>query len=288
MAVEERAVHVDGLVECVAPRLVQEEHEREVAARGRHFAYPGGGRDAPAVEQDPLIVAGDPAHVDAQHPGRLDQGQPRQQPRHATDRLVRCTRLDARQRRVRLVGADGDQRSVGRPRESWPRESDGGERRRGRRPARGCQAQTHVLTEQCSRREQDAFHGPYLSAKIPEAAFHGQAVKTVASLRVSTAHRTCAASASPSSSTHATTTSASTRSSRRPPLDRLPTSAAGLDELMHLLQRGDRLVVSELSRLGRSRGQIVAILDALAKADVAWRSRSTFASRARATSRPRS
>ena len=39
-----------------------------------------------------------------------------------------------------------------------------------------------------------------------------------------------------------------------------------LDELMHVLQRGDRLVVSELSRLGRSLGQIVAILDALAKA----------------------
>ena len=43
-----------------------------------------------------------------------------------------------------------------------------------------------------------------------------------------------------------------------------------LDELMHILQRGDRLVVSELSRLGRSLGQIVAILDALAKADVAF------------------
>ena len=38
-----------------------------------------------------------------------------------------------------------------------------------------------------------------------------------------------------------------------------------LDELMSVLQRGDRLVVSELSRLGRSLGQIVAILDALAK-----------------------
>ena len=37
-----------------------------------------------------------------------------------------------------------------------------------------------------------------------------------------------------------------------------------LDELMHVLQRGDRLVVSELSRLGRSLGQIVAILDAIA------------------------
>ncbi len=35
---------------------------------------------------------------------------------------------------------------------------------------------------------------------------------------------------------------------------------------MSVLQRGDRLVISELSRLGRSLGQIVAILDALAKA----------------------
>ena len=89
---------------------MQEAHEREVAARGRHFAYPAGGRDSHAVEQDPLIVAVDPAHVDSQHPGRLDQGQPPQQPLHATDRRVRCTRLDALQRRVRLVVADGDQR----------------------------------------------------------------------------------------------------------------------------------------------------------------------------------
>ena len=43
-----------------------------------------------------------------------------------------------------------------------------------------------------------------------------------------------------------------------------------LDELMNVLQRGDRLVVSELSRLGRSLGQIVAILDAIAKAGVAF------------------
>ena len=43
-----------------------------------------------------------------------------------------------------------------------------------------------------------------------------------------------------------------------------------LDELLSVLQRGDRLVVSELSRLGRSLGQIVAILDALAKAGVAF------------------
>ena len=39
---------------------------------------------------------------------------------------------------------------------------------------------------------------------------------------------------------------------------------------MSVLQRGDRLVVSELSRLGRSLGQIAAILDALAKAGVAF------------------
>ena len=39
---------------------------------------------------------------------------------------------------------------------------------------------------------------------------------------------------------------------------------------MSVLQRGDRLVVSELSRLGRSLGQIVTILDALTKAGVAF------------------
>ena len=39
---------------------------------------------------------------------------------------------------------------------------------------------------------------------------------------------------------------------------------------MSVLQRGDRLVISELSRLGRSLGQIVAILDALAKEGIAF------------------
>ena len=37
--------------------------------------------------------------------------------------------------------------------------------------------------------EHDAFHVPYLSDKIPEAVFHGQAVRTVAYLRVSTAQQ---------------------------------------------------------------------------------------------------
>ena len=56
-----------------------------------------------------------------------------------------------------------------------------------RRPAGFCQEQTLVLTEQLSSRERDAFHVSYLSDKIQEAVFHGQAVKTVAYLRVSTA-----------------------------------------------------------------------------------------------------
>ena len=59
--------------------------------------------------------------------------------------------------------------------------------RRDRRPAGFCQEQTPVLTEQFSSMERDAFHVSYLSDKIPEAIFHGQAVKTVAYLRVSLA-----------------------------------------------------------------------------------------------------
>ena len=43
-----------------------------------------------------------------------------------------------------------------------------------------------------------------------------------------------------------------------------------IDELMGVLHPGDRLVVSELSRLGRSPGQIVAILDALAKQSISF------------------
>ena len=52
-------------------------------------------------------------------------------------------------------------------------------RHRGRKPAGFCQEQTLVMTEQFSSMERDAFHVPYLSDKIPEAVFHGQAVKTV-------------------------------------------------------------------------------------------------------------
>ena len=86
-------------------------------------------------------------------------------------------------------------------------------------------------------------------------ASHGQAVKAVAYLRVSTAQQDL-------------------RSQRLAILeyarkhgfridDFIEATASGqasekrrrLDELMNVFQRGDRLVVSELSRLGRSLGQ---------------------------------
>ena len=62
-------------------------------------------------------------------------------------------------------------------------------RRRDRRPPGFCQEQTPVMIEQFSSMERDAFHVAYLSDKIPKTVFHGQAVKTVAYLRVSTAQQ---------------------------------------------------------------------------------------------------
>ena len=43
------------------------------------------------------------------------------------------------------------------------------------------------MTKQFSSMEHDRFYVPYVLDKIPEDAFHGQVVKTVAYLRVSTA-----------------------------------------------------------------------------------------------------
>ena len=88
-------------------------------------------------------------------------------------------------------------------------------RRRGRRPAGFCQEQTLVLTEQFSSMKRDAFHVSYLSNKIPEAVFHGQAVKTFAYLRVSTAQQDLR-SQHLAILEYAHTTSASTISSRQP------------------------------------------------------------------------
>ena len=139
-------------------------------------------------------------------------------------------------------------------------------RRRGRKPAGFCQEQTPVLTEQFSSMERDAFHVPYLSDKTPESVFHDHALKTVAYLRVSTAQQDLRSQRLAilkyarkhdfriDAFIEATASGQASEKRRR------------LDELMNVLLRGDLLVVSELSRLGRSLGQIVAILDALAKA----------------------
>ena len=43
-----------------------------------------------------------------------------------------------------------------------------------------------------------------------------------------------------------------------------------LDDLLDTLASGDRLIVSELSRLGRTLGQIVAMLDTLASEGIAF------------------
>ena len=127
-----------------------------------------------------------------------------------------------------------------------------------------------VLAGQFSSREHDAFRVPHLSDTIREAAFHRQAVKTVAYLRVSTPQQDVrsqrlaileyarANDVRIDEFIEATASGQASEKRRR------------LDELTSILQRGDRLVVSELSRLGRSLGQIVTILDALAKAGVAF------------------
>ena len=62
IALQEFAVHVDALVEGVAPGLVQETHEGEITARSSLRAG-GRRRRAYAVEQVALIVAVDPADV---------------------------------------------------------------------------------------------------------------------------------------------------------------------------------------------------------------------------------
>ena len=106
--------------------------------------------------------------------------------------------------------------------------------------------------------------------QIREAALHGQAVKTVAYLRVSTPQQDASSQRL-----------AILEYARKHDLhidDFIEATASGqasekrrrLDELTSVLGRGDRLVVSELSRLGRSLGQVVAVLDALAKAGVAF------------------
>ena len=112
------------------------------------------------------------------------------------------------------------------------------------------------------------FH--YRQIKYWKPAFHRQTVKTVAYLRVSTAQQDAGSQRL-----------AILEYARKHDLrvdDFIEATAPGrasetrrrIDELVTILQPGDRLVVSELSRLGRSLGQIVAILDVLAKQSVSF------------------
>ena len=51
---------------------------------------------------------------------------------------------------------------------------------------------------------------------------------------------------------------------------RQSTTKRRIDELIEILKEGDHLIVSELSRLGRSLGQVITILDGLMKRNIAF------------------
>ena len=133
-----------------------------------------------------------------------------------------------------------------------------------------CKKQTSVMVSQFIDMESDNFHGRLPSNKIPETGFHQQTVKTVAYLRVSTAQQDAGSQRlaileyARKHDFHIDDFIEATASGRASETRRR------LDELMTVLQPGDQLVVTELSRLGRSLGQIVAILDALAKEPVSF------------------
>ena len=68
------------------------------------------------------------------------------------------------------IHSKGSAQALGCPRAGLRARETGG----GGRPARFCQEETHVMTEQFSSMEHGAFHVPHLSDTIPEAVFHGQ------------------------------------------------------------------------------------------------------------------
>ena len=51
---------------------------------------------------------------------------------------------------------------------------------------------------------------------------------------------------------------------------RQSTTKRRIDKLMTILNKGDHLIVSEISRLGRSLGQVISILDGLVKQNIAF------------------
>src|SRR3954466_1248439 len=104
--------------------------------------------------------------------------------------------------------------------------------------------------------------------KRPSDLFIARAMKTVAYLRVSTGSQDLANQklavldyAKPQRFTVDRFVEAQI-SSRKAPAER------GIDDLLGTLAAGDRLIVSELSRLGRSLGQVIRIVDELVKRKV--------------------
>ena len=129
---------------------------------------------------------------------------------------------------------------------------------------RFCQAQRVVLIQDFRSMECNAFHAPHLLDKLPRRCipWTGREDRRLSSGLDPAAGRAQPAPHHPG-----------VRAKARPPHRRLHRGdrlRRRLDELTSALQPGDRLIVSELSRLGRSLGQVVAVLDALAKADVAF------------------
>ena len=151
---------------------------------------------------------------------------------------------------------------------AWRLELTGDGKRRGRRSAQICLEETFVKIGLFSRKEPNVFHRPILSSKIVQAHLHGKRMKTIAYLRVSTAQQ--------DAGSQRLAILGYARKNGFQIDDFVEATARGqasvkhrrFDELIGILNRGDRLVVSELSRLGRSLGQIVTVLDGFANARV--------------------
>ncbi len=163
------------------------------------------------------------------------------------------------------VGIEREVRRGGNPRDLPGLLADDADKDQGRRPARFCPKQTLVLIGAiwlyndldniiANSRKQTVLHF-FLDATL----------KTVAYLRVSTRSQDLANQKlailefSQKRRFPIDQFIESRISSRKSPLERR------IDEMLGTLQPGDRLLVSELSRLGRSLGQVIQIVETLVR-----------------------
>ena len=163
------------------------------------------------------------------------------------------------------VGIEREVRRGGNPRDLPGLLADDADKDQGRRPARFCPKQTLVLLGAiwlyndldniiANSRKQTVLH-----------LFLDATLKTVAYLRVSTRSQDLANQKlailefSQKRRFPIDQFIESRISSRKSPLERR------IDEMLGTLQPGDRLLVSELSRLGRSLGQVIQIVETLVR-----------------------